>query len=66
MQDKSFDSKKREADQLFERIRTDDQEALKTLFSVYFPRLNDFAGKVVRDDIISQDIVQEVFFTGYS
>ncbi len=31
------------------------------MFSIYFPRLNDFAKKVVRDDGISQDIVQEVF-----
>jgi RNA polymerase sigma-70 factor (ECF subfamily) len=31
------------------------------LFSIYFPRLNDFAKNVVKDDGISQDIVQEVF-----
>jgi RNA polymerase sigma-70 factor (ECF subfamily) len=35
--------------------------ALELLFSIYFPRLNDFARNVVRDDVISQDIVQEVF-----
>lgn len=49
------------ADELFDHIRNDDQKAFERLFSIYFPRLNDFANKVVRDDGISQDIVQEVF-----
>jgi RNA polymerase sigma-70 factor, ECF subfamily len=49
------------ADELFDQIREDDQKAFERLFSIYFPRLNDFANKVVRDDGISQDIVQEVF-----
>ena len=31
------------------------------LFSIYFSRLNDFARNVVKDDVISQDIVQDVF-----
>ena len=49
------------ADELFDHIRNDDQKAFERFFSIYFPRLNDFANKVVRDDDISQDIVQEVF-----
>lgn len=49
------------ADELFDLVKTGDQKALKTLFTIYFPRLNDFARKVVRDDGISEDIVQEVF-----
>ena len=52
---------RRKADELFDQIRTDDQKAFELLFSIYFARLNDFAKNVVRDDIISQDIVQEVF-----
>jgi RNA polymerase sigma-70 factor (ECF subfamily) len=52
---------KGKADELFDLIKADDQKALKLLFSIYFPRLNDFARKVVKDDGISQDIVQEVF-----
>jgi len=52
---------KRKADELFDQIKTGDQKALEQLFSIYFPRLNDFAKNVVRDDMISQDIVQEVF-----
>jgi RNA polymerase sigma-70 factor (ECF subfamily) len=52
---------KGKADELFDLIKADDQKALKLLFSIYFPRLNDFARKVIKDDGISQDIVQEVF-----
>jgi RNA polymerase sigma-70 factor (ECF subfamily) len=52
---------RRRADELFDQIKSDDQMALELLFSIYFPRLNDFARNVVRDDVISQDIVQEVF-----
>ena len=52
---------KRRADELFDQIKTGDQKALELLFSIYFPRLNDFARNVVKDDGISQDIVQEVF-----
>lgn len=46
---------------LFTQIRGGDEVAFKQLFAIYFPRLNDFAGKVVKDVFISQDIVQEVF-----
>lgn len=49
------------ADELFDQVKTGDQKALGHLFTVYFPRLNDFAKNVVKDDGISQDIVQEVF-----
>lgn len=61
MTDSQADRKKRIADDLFDRIKSGDQKALETLFSVYFPRLNDFARNVVKDDVISQDIVQDVF-----
>lgn len=49
------------ADVLFDQIKSGDQKALELLFSIYFPRLNDFARNVVKDDVISQDIVQDVF-----
>ena len=52
---------RRVADDLFDRIKSGDQKALEALFSIYYPRLNDFARNVVRDDVISQDIVQDVF-----
>jgi RNA polymerase sigma-70 factor (ECF subfamily) len=52
---------KRKADELFDQIKSGDQKALELLFSIYFPRLNDFARNVVKDGVISQDIVQDVF-----
>lgn len=52
---------KRRADVLFDQIKSGDQRALELLFSIYFPRLNDFARNVIRDDVLSQDIVQEIF-----
>jgi RNA polymerase sigma-70 factor (ECF subfamily) len=55
------ENKRRKADELFDLIKSGDQRAFELLFSIYFPRLNDFAKRVVKDDVISQDIVQEVF-----
>jgi len=52
---------RRKADELFDQVKAGDQKAFEHLFSIYFARLNDFAKNVVRDDVISQDIVQEVF-----
>lgn len=52
---------RRKTDDLFDRVRSGDLKAFELLFSIYFARLNDFAKNVVRDDFISQDIVQEVF-----
>ena len=54
-------SKPRTADDLFNLVKTGDQKALKELFTIYFPRLNDFARKIIRDQGISEDIVQEAF-----
>ncbi len=55
------DKSRTKADELFDRTKADDQKALELLFAVYFPRLNDFSRKVIKDDGISQDIVLEVF-----
>jgi len=55
------DKSKRIADDLFDQFKAGDQKALQQLFSIYFTRLNDFAMHVVKDNEISQDIVQEVF-----
>jgi len=52
---------RKKADELFDQLKSGDQKALELLFSIYFPRLNDFARNVVKDDVISQDIVQDVF-----
>lgn len=61
MKDESGNRVKRRADELFDLVKAGDQKALELLFSIYFARLNDFARNVVKDDVISQDIVQEVF-----
>jgi RNA polymerase sigma-70 factor (ECF subfamily) len=61
MKDEFGNKVKRRADELFDLVKTGDQKALELLFSIYFSRLNDFARNVVKDDVISQDIVQEVF-----
>jgi RNA polymerase sigma-70 factor (ECF subfamily) len=53
--------KKNIANELFDQVKNGDQKALEQLFSVYFLRLNDFARKIIKDDGISQDIVQDVF-----
>ena len=52
---------RRKADELFDQVKTGDQKAFELLFSIYFARLNDFAKHVVKDDAISQDIIQDVF-----
>ncbi len=54
-------NKRRKADELFDQVKIGDQKALELLFAIYFPRLNSFARNVVKDDVISQDIVQDVF-----
>ena len=58
---KGENSCKRKADELFDQIKKGDQKALEHLFSIYFPRLNDFTQKIVNDNGVSQDIVLEVF-----
>ena len=61
MPEKVENKNRRKADELFDNIKTGDQKAFELLFSIYFARLNDFAKHVVKDDAISQDIVQDVF-----
>ena len=57
----SENKSKHRADELFDQIKSGNDKALELLFSIYFSRLNDFARNVIQDDVISQDIVQEVF-----
>jgi RNA polymerase sigma-70 factor (ECF subfamily) len=56
-----LENTRRRADELFDRVKTGDQKALEILFTIYFLRLNDFAGKVIKNEVASQDIVQEIF-----
>ncbi|MBN2486176.1 MAG: RNA polymerase sigma-70 factor [Bacteroidales bacterium] len=50
-----------ESNQLFQRIKADDRGAFELLFKRLYPRLKDFAWKVVKDEDIAKDIVQDVF-----
>lgn len=50
-----------ESNQLFHKIQNDDRYAFEVLFKKLYPRLKDFASKVVKDDDIAKDIVQDVF-----
>ena len=61
MHEISVNRNRRKSDELFDQVKSGDQKAFELLFSILFARLNDFAKKVVKDDGISQDIVQEVF-----
>lgn len=61
MPEKVENKSRRKADELFDQIKAGDQKAFELLFSIYFARLNDFAKHVVKDEAISQDIVQDVF-----
>ena len=61
MQENNKTNTRRKAEELFDSVKAGNQKAFGLLFSIYFARLNDFAKNVVRDEIISQDIVQEVF-----
>ena len=59
MQDRGV---KREINNLFEDVCVRrNQDSFKKLFSIFFARLNEFARQIVKDDDLSQDIVQDVF-----
>jgi RNA polymerase sigma-70 factor, ECF subfamily len=50
-----------ESNQLFEQIQNDNENAFELLYKRLFPRLKDFANRIVRDEDIAKDIVQDVF-----
>lgn len=50
-----------ESNQLFEKIQNDNNYAFELLYKKLFPRLKDFAYRVVKDEDIAKDIVQDVF-----
>jgi len=52
---------KRNPEHLFDLAKTGDQKAFELLFSIFFARLNDFAKRVIKDDMVSQDLVLEAF-----
>jgi len=46
---------------LSRKMQDGDEGALHSLFLIYFPRLNDFAARIISDPVTSEDITQEVF-----
>lgn len=50
-----------DSNHLFQKVRQDDMLAFETLFKRLYPRLKDFAEKVVKEPAIAEDIIQEVF-----
>lgn len=46
---------------LFKKMQCGNEDALRSLFLIYFPRLNDFAARIISDPVTSEDITQEVF-----
>lgn len=46
---------------LFQQFKQGDQKALEELFYRTYPRLSDFASRIVRDPRVAEDILQEVF-----
>jgi RNA polymerase sigma-70 factor (ECF subfamily) len=49
------------ANYLFRRFRKGDKIAFEKLFKKFYPRLYDFAFKLVRNKEIAEDIVQDIF-----
>jgi RNA polymerase sigma-70 factor (ECF subfamily) len=48
--------------ELFGRIRKDDEAAFESLFRTYYKSLCYFAYKIVKDNIVAEEIVQDLFF----
>jgi len=61
MTDNCENKRRRKADELFDLVKTGNQKAFDLLFSIYFARLNDFAKRMLKDNIVAEDIVLEVF-----
>jgi len=49
------------ANYLFRNIQKGDEIAFEILFKEFYPRLYDFASKVVKNKEIAEDIVQDIF-----
>ncbi|WP_109829966.1 RNA polymerase sigma-70 factor [Reichenbachiella versicolor] len=48
-------------EKLIERIKNDDKSAFESLFRMFYPDLCRFCVRYVRDEIIAEEIVQEVY-----
>lgn len=50
-----------ESKTLLENIAAGDNEAFKTLFDVFFPKVKVFLVKFLKDDKAAEDIAQDIF-----
>jgi len=48
--------------ELFERVRKGDEDAFELLFRTYYKSLCAFAHKILKDVIIAEETVQDIFF----
>lgn len=48
--------------ELIERIRKGDERAFESLFRCYYKTLCFFANKIVKDAIVAEEIVQDIFY----
>lgn len=46
---------------LLERIRDDDRKSFEQIYNLYFKQLYFYAYKILRDEVIVEEIVQEVY-----
>jgi RNA polymerase sigma-70 factor (ECF subfamily) len=46
---------------IFKKIRNDDRDAFKSLFDTYYASLCHYASHFLNDDVLSEEVVQELF-----
>src|SRR5262245_58553857 len=53
-------------DDLIERLKAGDEEALETIFNRYAPKLYNVAQKILGQVADAEEVVQDVFWTAFS
>lgn len=48
--------------ELLERVKKGDEKAFETLFRTYYKSLCLFAHKILKDDIVAEEIVQDIYY----
>ncbi len=48
--------------ELLQRIRKGDEKAFETLFRTYYKSLCLFAHKILKDDVVAEEIVQDIYY----
>ncbi|MBN1598872.1 MAG: RNA polymerase sigma-70 factor [Bacteroidales bacterium] len=50
-----------ESNRLFHKVKRGDSAAFEKLYKRLYPRLDDYATKILKDKVVAQDILQEIF-----